>query len=347
MNQIRVGDLVMSSIKIIKEYVVGVIMISLVIGIIGFIIITPNNLQKRFELKQSTSNKIIRREIQREVSLLQNRQEKLESSLQKELVTQTLRLNSQDVLQQRFELKQSILYDKLRQELDLKQTNENKLVDAIKNTIDSVVQIKNLTMRWQGSGVAWTEDIIVTARHVVQGSSKFEIVLNDGRKIKAFQAISDVKYDVGFIKLDKADPNCIKLTPAKFASVKDTVLGQQVYVIGSPYGELNFNSVTLGIVSGINRSFDELNNYNYSNHDYGWSIAFTTDSAGHPGNSGCPVFTLDGKVRGILVGGFSPVLIICMPVDLFIDNQSVIEMMFLQNQYNSEREVYINYDNAT
>lgn len=217
---------------------------------------------------------------------------------------------------------------------------QNNFINSIQNTIDSVVHIRNITRGWQGSGVAWSKDIIITARHVIEGGANFEITLNNGIRIKAVKAISSEKYDVGFIKLDKFDPNYIKLKPAKFGSVKETVLGQSLYVIGSPYGKLNFNSITLGIVSGLSRNFDSLNYYDYYNTDYGWSVAFTTDSAGHPGNSGCPVFTMDGKVRGILVGGFSPVLIIVMPVDLFMNKLATIEMMFSQNEFYLEKEIH-------
>lgn len=212
-------------------------------------------------------------------------------------------------------------------------TPQNIFVDSIQKTIGSVVQIKNLSQGWQGSGVAWTEDIIVTARHVVEGGTDFEIILNDGIEIRVVKAISSKKYDIGFIKLDEKI-----LKPAKFGTVKETVLGQQIYVIGSPWGEVNFNSVTLGIVSGLNRNQDAIDPW--TGKPYGWEIAFTTDSAGHPGNSGCPVFTMDGVVRGILVGGYSPVLIICMPVDLFINDLEAIQMMFEQQKFYLEKTYY-------
>lgn len=199
------------------------------------------------------------------------------------------------------------------------------LVMNVERTIDSVVHVSNESMGWQGSGVAVTKDIIMTARHVVEGGTRFVVTLNDGREIEAHVAISSKRHDLGFIKLGQPI-----LTPAEFGSIADCNLGQAVYAIGSPYGKLNFNSVTFGILSGLGRNCDELNSWGY---DYGWSIAFTTDSAGHPGNSGCPVFTMDGVVRGILVGGHSPVLIYCMPVDLVLDDLSVIETLFLQNKY--------------
>ena len=199
---------------------------------------------------------------------------------------------------------------------------------TIDRTIDQVVHVANVTQGWQGSGVAISEDMVMTARHVAEGGVEFEITTCDGKTYKAYTAISSKKYDLGFIKLSEP-----VLTPAEFGSIGECRLGQSVYVIGSPYGRLNFNSVTLGIVSGLNRNCDEFNRYD---EDYGWSIAFTTDSAGHPGNSGCPVFTMDGVVRGILVGGHSPVLIYCMPVDLVLDDIEQVKRMFIEDQYRIE-----------
>lgn len=202
------------------------------------------------------------------------------------------------------------------------------LPDRVEQVSDSVVHIKNETQGWQGSGVAITGDIILTARHVVEGGGDFTITLHDGTELRATRALSSKKYDLGFIKLGKP---LLKLT--RFGSIKDCRLGQQVFVIGSPYGKLNFNSITLGIVSGLDRNFNE---WTTGYEAYGWSVTFTTDAAGHPGNSGCPVFTMDGRVRGILVGGSSPVLIYCVPVDLVVGDIALINAMFALDNYEFE-----------
>ena len=201
--------------------------------------------------------------------------------------------------------------------------------DVIQETIDSVVHISNNTGGWQGSGVAILPDLIVTARHVVEGGEDFTITDNNGVRYFATRAISSKYYDIGFIKL--ANP---VLTPAEFDSIKDCRLGQRVYVIGSPFGKMNFNAVSLGIISGLDRNWEMTDPY--TGEEYGWKVAWTTDSAGHPGNSGCPVFTMDGKVRGILVGGFSPVLIGVMPCDLFLSDLDAIDLMFTLDEYEKE-----------
>jgi len=199
------------------------------------------------------------------------------------------------------------------------------LPDRVEQVSDSVVHIVNETQGWQGSGVAISPNIIMTARHVVEGGDDFIITLPDANEYKAIRAISSKKYDLGFIKLDEP-----VLKPARLGSIKNCRLGEQVYTVGSPFGKLNFNSVTLGIISGLNRDCDFTD---WSGNDYGWHVTFSTDAAGHPGNSGCPIFDMNGRIIGILVGGFSPVLVYCVPVDLVIRDLPLIDAMFAMDNY--------------
>lgn len=199
--------------------------------------------------------------------------------------------------------------------------------NRIQEVLPSVVHI--MCDQWQGSGVAITEDIVVTARHVIDGAD-YTITLNDGTKVKGTQAISHKDYDIGFIKVDKP-----VLKPARFGSIKDCVLGQPVFIIGSPFGKINFNNVTLGIISGLDRDWEGLSR---RGEPYGWKVAFTSDSGAHPGNSGGPVFSMDGVVRGLLVGGFSPVLNCSMPSDLFMGDIETVRLMFRFEKYRVESE---------
>lgn len=221
--------------------------------------------------------------------------------------------------------------------LDYKPTSivqQISLPDRIEQVSNSVVHIVNETQGWQGSGVAISPNMIMTARHIVEGCGSFTITLSNGDEVKATRAISSKKYDLGFIRIDNSKWPCGKpvLKPARLGSIKDCRLGQQVFVIGSPFGKLNFNSVTLGIISGLNRNFDEwVMKRGYPG--YGWPITFATDAVAHPGNSGGPVFTMDGKVRGIMVGGFIPTLMYCVPVDLVARDLILIEALFVMDNY--------------
>jgi len=201
------------------------------------------------------------------------------------------------------------------------------LEDSIDATINNVVHIRNNTGWWQGSGVLVAPDLVLTARHVAETGENFEIKTNDGKVYKVEQAITSKKYDLGFIKLKTKLP-----CTTKIGTIKDCRLGQSVYAIGSPFGSVNQNSVTAGIVSSLVRKLEEFG----CPESYGWSCTFQTDAAGHPGNSGCPVYTLNGEVVGILVGGFSNALIYCIPAELVVNDCQVIQLMFLMDEYQKE-----------
>lgn len=203
------------------------------------------------------------------------------------------------------------------------------LPQIIQEVRSSVVHITNNTCGWQGSGVVITKDIIVTARHVVKDGIDFTVTLENGNYYKATKAISHKEYDIGFLKLESA-----VLRPAKFGSVNDCVLGQPLFAIGSMAGKINFNSVSLGIVSGLNRGGDWKDR---TGKDYGWSILFQTDAEGMGGNSGCPVFTMDGIVRGVWVGSMPPAVHYCIPVDVFLADIGMIQLIFGTDNYKFEK----------
>lgn len=223
---------------------------------------------------------------------------------------------------------------------------EPNFTDLVQTSLKGVVHLQ--TPNWQGSGFVIGPRLIVTARHCVEGVTDFVITTHDGHQVRASRAISDKEHDVAFIWVD--DLACtnaryeginhqikyggehdVVLIPLPLGPIADVKLGEPVYVIGSPYGKVNFNSLTTGIISGVDVDWSPLGDH------YGWNVVFTVDSAGHPGNSGCPVFTIDGVVRGILVGGFSPVLISVMPCDLFLSDLVAIRLMFTTDRYEQEK----------
>ncbi len=219
---------------------------------------------------------------------------------------------------------------------------ESSFTDQVQTSLKGVVHLQ--CPQWQGSGFVVGPRHIVTARHCTTGVVDFLMTLNNKCQFRATRAYRNKDSDVSHIWAD--DLKCVNqevdhrvafggkhdvvLFPLPVGSIEDCVLGQSVYVIGSPYGKINFNSLTTGVISGVDRDWDQLG------YDYGWKVAFTVDSAGHPGNSGCPIFTTDGVVRGILVGGFSPVLISVMPCDLFLADLDSIRLMFVLDRYQRE-----------
>ena len=209
--------------------------------------------------------------------------------------------------------------------------------DVIPSVINNVVHIKNNTGQWQGSGVLIREDLVLTARHVAETGEDFTIMTNDGKEYKAVVAITSKKYDLGFIKLKDR----VKYTTV-ISEIEKCKLGQQVFAIGSPFGDINFNSVTVGVISGLHRELEK----HGLDKQYGWSVAFQTDAAGNPGNSGCPVYNLQGEVIGVLVGGFNSTVVYCIPAELVANDCQVIQLMFLMDEYQKEAAPKDYYDEA-
>ena len=225
------------------------------------------------------------------------------------------------------------------------QVDTSTIENIAPKVIPGVVHV--MCPRWQGSGFVVGPRLIATARHIVEGVADFTITTHDGHKLRATRAISFKNRDVGFIWID--DLRCVpevgrelecskvkhevELQVLELGSIKECNLGQPVFAIGSPFGKVNFNHLSSGIISALDRSWDKLG------EDYGWEVGWITTVAGHRGNSGCPIFTLDGRVRGILVGGFSPVLVIAMPVDLFKNRLDEVTLMFGMDQLRKEKPI--------
>lgn len=139
-----------------------------------------------------------------------------------------------------------------------------------------------------GSGVLISSDChILTAAHVVDGSSKIKVKTQDGKLRMATVLFSEKSADIALLKLDIPDSG---LSHATLGDSDTMAVGQNVYAIGSPYGMEN--SFSSGIVSAF-RNFNTL-------YDGTVNIEFIqTDAAINSGNSGGPLFSSNGEVVGI------------------------------------------------
>lgn len=135
----------------------------------------------------------------------------------------------------------------------------------------------------QGSGFIVSDDgIVLTNAHVVDGASEVTVKLTDRREFHAKVLGADPATDVAVLRIEAQHLPVVKLGNPAQARVGDWVVA-----IGSPFGFEN--SVTAGIVSAKGRSLP--------GDTY---VPFIqTDVAVNPGNSGGPLFSLDGKVIGI------------------------------------------------
>jgi serine protease Do len=142
-----------------------------------------------------------------------------------------------------------------------------------------------------GSGfVIDAEGLIVTNNHVIADADEITAIFNDGSKLKAELIGKDSKTDLALLRV-KPDK---RLKAVKFGNSDKLRLGEWVIAIGNPFSL--GGSVTAGIVSARNR---DINSGPYDNY-------IQTDAAINRGNSGGPLFNLNGEVIGVNTAIISP-----------------------------------------
>jgi serine protease Do len=134
-----------------------------------------------------------------------------------------------------------------------------------------------------GSGFIVSPDgYILTNAHVVDGANVVTVKLTDKREFRAKVIGADKQSDVAVLKIDAKN-----LPTVKIGDPRQSKVGQWVVAIGSPYGF--DNTVTSGIISAKARSLPDEN----------YTPFIQTDVPVNPGNSGGPLFNLQGEVIGI------------------------------------------------
>ncbi len=143
-----------------------------------------------------------------------------------------------------------------------------------------------------GSGFVIDPDgLIATNNHVIDGADEIIINFHDGTKLKVEKVIGrDTKTDIALLKVTPKKP--LKAVP--LGSSAKMAVGDWVLAIGNPFGL--GGSVSLGIISAKQR---DINSGPYD--DY-----LQTDAAINKGNSGGPLFNMDGEVIGINTAIISP-----------------------------------------
>jgi serine protease Do len=137
-------------------------------------------------------------------------------------------------------------------------------------------------MRGEGSGFVVSADgFILTNAHVVNDANEVTVRTTDRREYRARVIGIDARTDVAVLKIDAKDLPVVRIGNAGLLKP-----GEWVIAIGSPFGFEN--SVTAGIVSATARSLGET-----------YTPYIQTDVAVNPGNSGGPLFNLNGEVVGI------------------------------------------------
>tara|TARA_B100000282_G_scaffold144159_1_gene103554 strand:- start:1790 stop:3157 length:1368 start_codon:yes stop_codon:yes gene_type:complete len=158
-----------------------------------------------------------------------------------------------------------------------------------------------------GSGFIYkSTGLIVTNFHVIENADEIEIVLYNEKKYKANIVGTDKRTDVALLKINSDE----KLKSLNIGKSENLKIGQWVVAIGNPLGL--GTTVTTGIISAKGRYVDGLGTY----------VDFIqTDAALNKGNSGGPLFDLNGNVIGVntAIAARGQGIGFAIPIDTVVD----------------------------
>jgi serine protease Do len=142
-----------------------------------------------------------------------------------------------------------------------------------------------------GSGfILDASGIVVTNNHVIDGADEINVILHDNTSIRAELMGTDPRTDLAVLRIKTDKP----LHAVRFGDSDNAQVGDWVVAIGNPFGL--GGSVTAGIVSARGRNIGQGN----------YDDFIQTDAAINRGNSGGPLFNLQGEVVGINTAIYSP-----------------------------------------
>lgn len=156
------------------------------------------------------------------------------------------------------------------------------------NGISTPQTTTQIALNSEGSGIILTSDgYIATNAHVIDEADLIKVVLSNEEVYEATLVGKDTDTDLAVIKI-----NASGLTAAELGDSDELKVGQYVMAIGNPGGMEFSSSVTLGIVSAVNRPLQLKENGYLMN-------TIQTDAAINPGNSGGALVNLNGQIVGI------------------------------------------------
>ncbi|KKN64901.1 hypothetical protein LCGC14_0487350 [marine sediment metagenome] len=163
--------------------------------------------------------------------------------------------------------------------------DSDTLPNLVARTLPAVVEVRPGFARWMGVGVLVSSDgWILTAKHLVEKQDVMIVTALDGMKYMSTTIIEDPNNDLAYLKIDIEDAPHVKLSRSYPRH------GEYIYAIGHP--RKMFNSVSLGIVSNVRIDVP----------GFGFDL-IVIDAEITGGNSGGPLFNMEGRLLGIVVAG--------------------------------------------
>ena len=208
------------------------------------------------------------------------------------------------------------------------------LADLTEGAAPSVLRVE-ARRRLPATGFAWSDDLVVTAHHVVESDADISIGLPDGSRASAELIGRDPRHDLALLRVDAA------LQAAQLADSESLRVGNLVLALGRPRRNVK---ATLGVVSGLIRPGDARSGRKrmkkaFANHmaggkrewkkrawmkkaawkSGGWERLLAgsiiqTDVTMYPGFSGGPLLAADGVVHGMNTSGFAGGVSVALPI---------------------------------
>ncbi len=183
---------------------------------------------------------------------------------------------------------------------------DGNLSAAVEKVYNSSVMVKTFTntkLIGSGSGFVYKIDeknnYIITNHHVIKSGNAYKVVNYRDEEIEAKLLGSDEYLDIAVLQIEKRED----MPAVAIGKSSESKLGDTVFTVGTPVGYTYHNTVTSGIISGLNRqvevSTSSGSGYNTKKETYVME-AIQTNAAVNPGNSGGALANAKGETIGVI-----------------------------------------------